>query len=225
MKIESGGKIYAREVRAGEGFAAQNSKTIVIGIGEGTTPELSVSWPSGKVSKYGQVETGNLITCFENAAETKDDSGVQISPYANANFQPSSRPLAGPESFGPKKDKPTIYISMATWCPACKASQPQVRILEEQLGGQVNLVAIPIDLTDDKAKLDKYIAEIKPAYTIQADRDEATIDQMKTIVLSRLEKGDLPSSLFTNADGKVIAAYNGVPDLSAIRNLLRKLKE
>ena len=56
-----------REHRAGEGFAAQNSATMLLGFGAATqVDELEIRWPSGRVHRLDTLRTGQLITVYEN---------------------------------------------------------------------------------------------------------------------------------------------------------------
>ena len=58
----AGGVRVVRESHAGEGFAAQNSRTLLIGIGDapGLT-DLTVRWPSGAVQEIGEAVAGTLL--------------------------------------------------------------------------------------------------------------------------------------------------------------------
>lgn len=61
------GMIITREFRCGEGFAGQNSNTMVVGIGAAeTVDEVLVKWPSGIEDSIRQVESGTLLTLVEN---------------------------------------------------------------------------------------------------------------------------------------------------------------
>jgi len=66
FKLESG-MVITREFRCGEGFAGQNSNTLVVGIGAAdAVAEVSVAWPSGVKHSIQQVESGTLLTLIEN---------------------------------------------------------------------------------------------------------------------------------------------------------------
>ena len=61
------GMMITREFRCGEGFAGQNSNTLVVGIGAAdAVAEVSVVWPSGVKDSIQQVESGTLLTLIEN---------------------------------------------------------------------------------------------------------------------------------------------------------------
>jgi hypothetical protein len=65
------GLSIVREFRCGEGFAAQNSDTLLIGIGEAkTVEEITVSWPSGTKQVLGPIESGLLQTVAEQKGQS-----------------------------------------------------------------------------------------------------------------------------------------------------------
>jgi enediyne biosynthesis protein E4 len=64
VETESG-KIL-RVLSAGEGFASQNSKTIIVGLGRaGCAKRISVTWPSGRVTEGGGFQSGSLLKISE----------------------------------------------------------------------------------------------------------------------------------------------------------------
>ena len=69
--VQAGGRQITREHFCGQGFAGQNTSTMLIGLGEATTVEqLSVTWPSGIEQRVSDVTAGKLIVLFERPAAT-----------------------------------------------------------------------------------------------------------------------------------------------------------
>jgi hypothetical protein len=61
------GTTLSRSRRCGEGFAAQNSATLLIGIGAAAkAAEIRVDWPSGKVSTTRDTAARSLVTFTES---------------------------------------------------------------------------------------------------------------------------------------------------------------
>ena len=61
------GTTIIREFRCGEGFAGQNSNTLLVGIGTvDAVAEVSVVWPSGIKDSIQQLKSGTLLTLIEN---------------------------------------------------------------------------------------------------------------------------------------------------------------
>jgi hypothetical protein len=65
-----------REHRCGDGYAAQHSAVMMLGIGrrEGIR-KLTVRWPSGRVSELAEVAEGSLVTCWEEPGQSPDGRG------------------------------------------------------------------------------------------------------------------------------------------------------
>ena len=73
------GRVILRELRCGEGFAAQNSDTILVGIGDAVGVEkIEVNWPSGKQQQAGAIPSGHLVTFNEQ----EDRQAIAPTPYS-----------------------------------------------------------------------------------------------------------------------------------------------
>jgi hypothetical protein len=65
-----------REHRCGDGYAAQHSAVMILGIGKrGAVKRLTVRWPSGRSAELLEVPEGALVTCWEEPAQSPDGSG------------------------------------------------------------------------------------------------------------------------------------------------------
>ena len=67
VEVMSGDRLIKRVRRLGDGYAAQNSSTMSIGIGsEATAKLIKVRWPSGKITTSGSpVRAGSMIVMKE----------------------------------------------------------------------------------------------------------------------------------------------------------------
>ena len=67
VEVMSGDRSIKRVRRLGDGYAAQNSSTITVGIGsEVTVQSIKVRWPSGKITKRGSpISAGSVIIMNE----------------------------------------------------------------------------------------------------------------------------------------------------------------
>ncbi len=229
--LRAGGKTYLRESRAGEGFAAQNSRTLLIGIGTSEyAEELQVRWPSGKTQSLGNVSAGTLVTCYENAEESADGSGFASEPYlrdaaqelistgvASAEQRPVLE-LAGTEAV----DAPLRMVTtMATWCATCRGELPQLARLRDGFSSsELAMYAAPIDVNDDASKLAQYCEQNDPAYQLLADLPISQRELVQEVVKQELGTEALPATLVLNAQGEVVASFPGVPTVSALRRLL-----
>ncbi len=228
--VRAGGKTYLRESRAGEGFAAQNSRTLLIGIGTAEyAEEVEIRWPSGRTQKQTNVAAGTVLTCYEDTADSPDASQFASEPYLrNAAAELLSTGIAT------TNQRPVLELStteappqlrmvttMATWCVSCKSELPQLEQLREGFAAdELAMYAAPIDINDDSEKLSRYQDEYQPAYHLLAELSADKRRSVQAIVKQMLGTPALPATLILNRNDEVIAAFPGVPTVSAVRRLM-----
>ena len=82
VEVSAGGRTLIREHRAGEGLAAQNSTTLLVGIGSAVRAErVTVHWPTGRSQTIENVAAGTLLTAHENPASSPSGS-----PWAKESY-------------------------------------------------------------------------------------------------------------------------------------------
>lgn len=82
VTVTTGDLHLKRELRCGEGFAAQNSATLLFGLAERSQAErIDVQWPSGQQQHVTSVPAGTMVVIYENAADSDDKSGVERTNY------------------------------------------------------------------------------------------------------------------------------------------------
>lgn len=221
-----------REMRAGEGFAAQNSRTLLVGLGAAASVEkVRVRWPSGKLRESGAVEAGSLVTLREAPEEGRDAFEVTryVKPGVAAQAVRRSRPAArrrlaaanGSGSAAPLR----VLTTMATWCDSCRAELPQVAKLREAFDpAEVALLGIPVDEDDDARKLSRYEEEFTPAYELQKSLPEEQIEAVRQTVLEDLRIDALPAAIATDREGRVIRTMWEVPSISEVKQLLLEVR-
>ena len=225
------GLTLLREHRCGDGYAAQHSATMIVGLGAATSvKKLTVRWPSGAETVEVEVPEGTLVTVYENAAQSSDGKAVRRSPYrrstgptppaiapepvisAFAQADPARRPDA----------RLRLYSSMATWCQSSIAHLPKQQRLADELAAEgLDLVAVPIDPNDDPNDLAEYVSQHHPAYRLLSKLDApqraAFVDELsKTLGASPPQ----PASMVTTADGRVLKIMPGVPSISEVRRMM-----
>ncbi|MGJ8695765.1 MAG: ASPIC/UnbV domain-containing protein [Verrucomicrobiaceae bacterium] len=68
ITLTVGGRKIVEEHRAGEGFSAQNSRTLLVGLGEvKTIDSVLVQWPSGVTQTFENLPVNQLITFSERS--------------------------------------------------------------------------------------------------------------------------------------------------------------
>jgi len=76
--VQAGDRQITREHFCSQGFAGQNSSTMLIGLGDATTvDQLSVTWPSGIQQQFSNLAVGKLIILFERPAATEQPPTTQ----------------------------------------------------------------------------------------------------------------------------------------------------
>lgn len=236
VEVDVDGVGLLREHRAGEGFAAQNSATLLIGLGAGAEGgAVRVRWPSGRVQRLAFAPEGSLVTAYEDASESPDGSGFSIAPYRVAGLaaraaatvprDPAPRRLAiarrGAEGDADAQLK--LVTTMATWCEACKAELPQLeRLRAEFAGDELELLAVPVDEHDDARKLETYVREHAPAYELLSDLSDEQVAAVKQAVVDALRIDALPAAIVTDGDGRVLSTSWEIPSVSDIRALLAR---
>ena len=111
---------------------------------------------------------------------------------------------------------------MATWCPSCAKHLPlQKRLAAGTAAEGVEFIAVPVDETDDEPKLKTYLAEKDPPYRLLSTLSGAQRAAFAAELARHLGHDPaLPSTLITDAAGRVIDVVQGVPTLSQLRRWL-----
>jgi hypothetical protein len=85
--VKTRGSVIARRVRAGEGFAAQNSSTVLVGLGVATKASaVEITFPAGWVRQVRNVEHGSIVVVYEDAAHSPTGIHWEVARYLPRNF-------------------------------------------------------------------------------------------------------------------------------------------
>ncbi len=217
VKVRRGDETISREHRCGEGFAAQNSATMIIGLGDWKeVDEVKVRWPSGRISTTEAVPEGMLLTVHED----REEEAFVRSIYR------MDRKRTAVEVTGPKfplgeadSGEVRVYTTMATWCGSCIGHLPELQELSE---AGVSLHAVPVDEEDDAAKLAAYIEKWKPPYNLRTNLSTSERQAVNAFFQNEMntESPVLPSSVITDRHGRVLDVIRGIPTLSDVRKHL-----
>lgn len=89
LTVDLGDSKIVRALHAGEGYGAQNSSTLVIGIGNRSAVNaISLRWPSGKTQEFGKIAANTLVTVYENPKQSSTASGITARPYKVKSIRP-----------------------------------------------------------------------------------------------------------------------------------------
>ena len=75
ITLQVGEQTLMRRLSAGEGFASQNSRTLVIGVGQNDEIESArIDWPSGETTELKNLKAGHFIEVGESQKTVKTEN-------------------------------------------------------------------------------------------------------------------------------------------------------
>ena len=229
--VDLGNEKITREHRCGDGWSTQNSPTMMVGIGSHTNVvSLTVKWPSGRTTTTQGVPEGTLLTVYENPEDGPTNDPVERTTYrvkaSERRMAPINRevfPIAAVDSSAKPGARLRVYTTFSTSNQPYKENLPRLRHVRAELGPEgVDIIAVPIDDTDDNQKLAAYNREYRPSTRLIriAVSQRAGAAAAFTKVFGA--EPPLPSSVITDSSGHVLATQPGVPGISALRKMLRR---
>ena len=229
VTVKFADQTLVQQRNCGEGLAAQNSSTLLFGLGQNTAVDsIEVFWPSGIKQAFEGFKSGDLVTIYENQAEAHDDAGFTVQDYratslpaasstakSTAKFESRKMPIE-PKLFPPKI---IVFISMATWCPNCKNEIPQLKLLRDQFSSEdLDIVAIPIDPLESEEVLQSYHKQFTPPYTF--GKVEGLKDRFSLTLQETLGLDVLPTYLIVDQQGQVLSVGAGTPTVSDLKQAM-----
>ncbi len=214
--VEAGPLKLRREIRCGDGFAAQASNTLHIGIGDAAEASVTVLWPSGAKSTTARVPAGHRITLHEGGSPSPESARLET---AARGAPASPAPAATLELALPPGIGPALIVNIATWCAVCRGEIPHLSRLSEAMPA-LRLFGLPADPTDTPEKLAAYQNDIDPPYQILVDNDTPSRRAaVGALLRERFGEEPLPCSILLGEDGAVLGVFKGSPTLSQLRRL------
>ena len=232
VTVYTGGMELEREHRCGEGLSAQNSATMIVGMGANkTVDKVSIRWPSGRVQQSESFESGQLVTIYEDPAQSPTGEVFTFTDYTRdikAPGRPSSFAATTRLVLPSSKESPEqlrMYTTTATWCENCKALLPHLDHLRANFAPtELGMFGVPIDPTDVASKLAAYQAKYAPAYELLTILSAEQVSSVQQIVQNSLNGDGLPATIVTDGDGAVLLTMWGAPSVSEIRKLQSALR-
>jgi len=229
VTVDLGDSRILREYRAGEGFAAENSATLIIGVGEhDVVPSITVRWPAGSTQVATDVKAGTLLTAYEKPSQSPGGEAFVREPYLRAAKPPSAAsrraarrpfPIAAPGADPAARLR--VYTTMAAWCTACRGELPQYERLRAAFpANDVAFYGVPIDPSEGAAKIEAWGKANHPAYALMTGLAGDQVNAVKSLVLDRLKFDAVPATFITDGEGGLVASQWGPPTISRIRELL-----
>ena len=229
--VDLGDEKITREHRCGDGWSTQNSPTMMVGIGSHTNVvSLTVKWPSGRTTTTQGVPEGTLLTLYENPEDGPTNDPVERTTYrvkaSERRMAPINRevfPIAAVDSSAKPGARLRVYTTFSTSNQPYKENLPRLQHVRAELGPEgVDIIAVPIDDTDDNQKLADYNREYRPSTRLIRIAVSQRAGAAAAFAKVFGAEPPLPSSVITDSSGHVLATQPGVPGISALRKMLRR---
>jgi len=188
VRVRVGDKILLRELRCGEGLAAQNSATMLVGLGRGVSraDSIEVIWPSGRTMvRDEEVAAGSLVTCFEKSESFKvhayknSKRKADVARHDNGRSVPKKVQAMGFIGETGHGANHRMYVLSYPTCPACKKSIPRLERISETYGNEMAMYAVPYGTNPgNKEEWHRYVKKYEPAYEPLVD---ITSDQVSVM--------------------------------------------
>jgi len=234
VEVAVDGRMLLREHVCGGGMAAQNSATMLVGIGAADAAgSIEITWPSGRTSRVGRIEAGSLVTVFENPADSPAGNALDVRPYrveaparvATGTASGEHRETAG--TFGldttreSTKARINMYTTMATWCMSCLFEIPHLELLRAEFSNlELAMFGVPVDPADEPQKLRDYVEENNPPYSLLIDLPTELRASVDELVENEVGADLLPVTVLTDGKGTILSVAAGTPTVSALRKLM-----
>jgi len=190
------GRPLIRTLRAGEGFLAQSSKSVHIGLGlVEQIDKIIVHWPGGEPEAFENIEVDQRYQLVQGTSEAKRldlttrvvalESADQPAEVASGNLRvPLVTPLPMPGTIAytdfdgaeqqlnfHNTSRPTLIVLWASWCLPCWEELKDLTSRQQEIeSAGINLVALSVDgLGDeraDQAAAQKLCQQLKIPYTV-----------------------------------------------------------
>ena len=245
LELADGRKVY-REHRIDDGFKAQNTATMIVGIGNNETVRaLNVRWLSGVEQTVSDVAAGQRVVVYENPSDSPSGEAFVVTPYRNPEFKMSNQ-LAGTEGHWRPRFLPTesststltvknagqsvtaegliLYTAVATWCDDCTGDNPDLQALRTSFSQDaLAMYGLPIDREDPPDLLKAWSEDVPRSYHLLTEFSDSDRSNVENVLREELRDfGRVPASVVTDSEGRVLLAKWGVPTVSEIRQLLWK---
>ena len=171
---------------------------------------------SGKKQEIGSVPEGTLVTANELGAVATGAYRREVATIRRVESQDAPQTL---DLGWATPSKINLFISMATWCAACKRELPYLEQLRRRGGDALAIFGVPVDPEDTQHKIAMYLGQYQPPYLMLGSIEPAAREKFLDTLQAKLGSANLPSSIITDQSGKILFATDGVPTVSDLRRL------
>ena len=174
LEFDNSPQLIQREYRGGEGYASQNSATMIIGLGNRTRiNRLTVRWPSGKSNTAVDITGDQLLTVFEDIGQSGNETGIEEKPYlsdaAESHLAVAAPRPALPQELRRTVDTPIVTLtSMTTWSETMQLGEAQ--LLKDFFDRKnLTMLAVPVDPKDGEKEIQTYVRQNQPPFDLDAN--------------------------------------------------------
>ena len=233
-----------RTVRAGDGYLAQSSKDVLIGLGESEAAvRVTIRWPGGVVQEIPDVPVdehyvvsegeapvewvrpdGELVLRPSRPEAAPDTSNVRI-PMVTLLKVPEMkyRKTDGGEGIVPVRGRATLLNLWASWCAPCLTELEEFRERHEALRkAGLEVVALAADGVGEApgewGDVQRAAARARFPFAVGgANEHILTILERLHVRLTPMElKLVIPISLLIDEQGRLAVVYKGTPGVDRI---------
>ena len=132
-------------------------------------------------------------------------------------------PIAAVDSSAKPGARLRVYTTFSTSNQPYKENLTRLQHVRAELGPEgVDIIAVPIDDTDDIQKLTVYNREYQPSTRLIGIATSQRAVAAAAFAKVFGAEPPVPSSVITDGSGHILASQPGVPGVSALRKMLRR---
>jgi peroxiredoxin len=113
------------------------------------------------------------------------------------------------------KGKKVFLNFWASWCPPCKAEMPEMEKLYQETKDS-DLVILSVDLSEDKATVQRFITDNKYNFPVLLDTDNAAASAYQVV--------SIPTSFFIDKEGNIVDKHIGSMKLEQMKSYINNIK-
>lgn len=159
-----------------------------------------------------------LLAMVVTASPSKRGSATQTARpydgYAAPDFTLPRLSDGQPVSLSQYHGKPLFINFWASWCPPCNAESPELVKAYAKYGSKVVFISINVTHDDTLANVKTFLKKYNVPYPVLLDKQAKVSNEYNVLAL--------PTSLFVNRQGMIVARYSGaIPNPELISTLQR----
>lgn len=231
IKADLGDTAVHRELRAGEGFGAQNSRTMLIGLGGRTAARsIEVRWPSGAVQSVNDVKSGVLLGVYEDPKQSPSGQAFMFDPY-RVSFAPPQPPakkplprlkLSASSSSDSRKSEYRLYLLLSPRCAGCRQEMTQVETIRKAFPPEkLEITVVEVrEAGDERIAGNDHFPIRNDVYRVIPGEPAADVAELTRITTEALGGPMVPACVIADGEDQLLQILPEVPSISALGRVL-----